>query len=155
MRAVGATLVVLLLALMTGCASTPPGDKPNEYPSGTKEEAIALVKAVTPIKTVQSVDRTPPGPRMWVVYGADESGRTMAAWVWKPGKVEGYTFTDKGISGADAVAKAKAAGFTPLDFRPMLIRPGKPAWYVVVQGNNDPNPQGVVLVDLDTGEVEK
>lgn len=152
MRIVATTLVVLCLGLTDGCGTSPSGDKKlGDGPPVSKDEAISTVTKLTPLKRVQTVDLTPPGPRMWVVYGLDESGRPGAAWVWKAGKVEGYTFLDKGISGSDATSKAKSMGLTTLNISPVLVNPSNPAWYVFVQTPD--GSQSFVLVDLATGEV--
>lgn len=141
--------MVLAVVFIAGCnANRVVGDS---IPA-TKEQAIAVATKESPLRKVTEIDATPPGPRMWVIYGVDTDGHSLAVWVQKPGSVHSFTYLDHGVSKADAVAKVKEKGYPVLEnIQPILLPGQKPTWYVFVR-NSDGTNRGV-LVDLATGEV--
>jgi uncharacterized protein YpmB len=147
--------ILAVVTILSGCTSVSRDEKVlSDANPLTKEQAISVATKSSPMKIVETTDLTPPGPRMWVIHGRDESGRKLAVWVWKGDKPEGYIYLDKGVSSAvDAVATAKAAGFSPLNSEPALIRPANPAWYVFIHSNQDAGGQSYVIVEQATGAV--
>ena len=148
----GIALAMLLVITAPGCgASSAPSRLLSDSPPLSRTEATSLAMKLSPMAVVDEVDQTPPGPRMWVVYGRDAGNRRMAVWVRTAEAVEGSVMLEQRLTAADAVAAVRAAGLKVLNTPPVLVTPSHPAWYVFVLSNK--NEQGFALVDLLSGEV--
>lgn len=140
--------VAALVLTISGCSARVASDSPPI----DKEEAVAIALKLSPIKNVDSVELTPPGPVMWVVYGRDADGQPLAVWVRLKDALEGTADLKGKVTAAEAVAAVKAQGGPVWDeFKPVLVHAARPSWYVFLK--TDGNRQGYALVDLSTGKV--
>lgn len=112
----------------------------------SRDEAVSLVTATTPMKVVVEAQFF---PNKWVVYGEDSQGRTMAVWVGR--EVEDQVYLDTGVARTQAVRIAEEQGLVGIDPQPILMGPSRPRWYVSAK-----EPSGTarsLLIDFKTGKV--
>jgi len=144
-------LLALALLLLAGCASG--GGVTSDGPGLDRAQAEAVALKQTPLRSVDSADLTPPGPRMWVLYGRDARQVPMAVWVRQASGVAGYAYLDRAVRRGAAATAVAAQGLHLMVGAPVLVRPAEPAWYVGVQWPAGDGGQSYVLVDAATGEL--
>lgn len=144
-------LLLVTVALLAGCSRGPMVDGMGHHIP--PEDAIAMVKANSPIVEVTRTDRYTAPPTVNVIYGKDQDGRDLVAFVYTT--VIRYEFTDKLMSAERATEYAKAAGF-PVE---AIERDSLAVFHGTLEGRDRPifwrlgTHAGFIWIDAETGDV--